>query len=149
MADNTQLSTNVGSGDVVRTEDRAGVKTQIVGLDLNPAGSEVLGTGDATNGLDVDVTRVQGTVTTSATIAAALPAGNNNIGDVDDFGHMHDRNGSRLQFDKVTIAEARPPGVVPHEAVVVKGARWRVLPVAVAAGAVGAGVVELVGRVLA
>lgn len=66
-----------------------------------------------------------------------------------DFGHMHDRNGSRLQFDKVTIAEARPPGVVPHEAVVVKGARWRVLPVAVAAGAVGAGVVELVGRVLA
>lgn len=68
MADNTQLSTNVGSGDVVRTEDRAGVKTQIVGLDLNPAGSEVLGTGDATNGLDVDVTRVQAATATTAPV---------------------------------------------------------------------------------
>jgi hypothetical protein len=82
VSDNTQLNTGTG-GDTIRDKDRAGVKTQIVGLDINPSGSEVLGTGDATNGLDVDVTRVQGTVTTSATIAAALPAGNNNIGDVD------------------------------------------------------------------
>jgi hypothetical protein len=84
MADNTQLNTGTG-GDVVRDKDRAGVKTQVVGLDINPAGSEVLGTGDATNGLDVDVTRVQGTVTVSGavTLSAAIPAGTNNIGDVD------------------------------------------------------------------
>jgi hypothetical protein len=64
MADNTTINTGVG-GDVIRDKDRTGVKTQIVGLDINPSGSEVLGTGDATNGLDVDVTRVQGTVATS------------------------------------------------------------------------------------
>lgn len=76
MADNTLLNSGTG-GDTIRTEDRAGTKTQIVGLDLNPAGAEVLGTGDATNGLDVDVTRVQGNV------AVNLNAGTNNIGDVD------------------------------------------------------------------
>jgi hypothetical protein len=40
--DNTQL--NVGTaGDVIRSEDRAGVKTQVVGLDLGiGTGSEVL-----------------------------------------------------------------------------------------------------------
>ncbi len=41
MADNTILSPGVG-GDVVRDKDRAGVKTQIVALDLNPAGVESL-----------------------------------------------------------------------------------------------------------
>lgn len=42
MADNTTL--NVGTaGDVIRSEDRAGVKTQVVGLDLGiGTGSEVL-----------------------------------------------------------------------------------------------------------
>lgn len=39
MADNTTLP---GTGDVIRDEDRAGVKTQIVALDLNPAGAETL-----------------------------------------------------------------------------------------------------------
>lgn len=78
MADNTTLNSGTG-GDVLRDKDRAGVKTQIIGLDVNPAGSEVLGTGDATNGLDVDVTRVQGTVTTASSAqaadgAAGLPA---------------------------------------------------------------------------
>jgi hypothetical protein len=41
MADNTTLNSMTG-GDVVRDKDRAGVKTQIVALDLNPAGSETL-----------------------------------------------------------------------------------------------------------
>lgn len=84
MADNSTLDPGSG-GDTIRDKDRAGVKTQIVGIDINAAGSEVLGTGDATNGLDVDVTRVQGTVTVSGavSVSAALPAGNNNIGDVD------------------------------------------------------------------
>jgi hypothetical protein len=42
MADNTQLNTGTG-GDICRDKDRgSGVKTQIVALDLNPAGSEDL-----------------------------------------------------------------------------------------------------------
>jgi hypothetical protein len=68
--DNTTLDPGTG-GDTVRDKDRAGVKTQIVGLDINAAGSEVLGTGDATNGLDVDVTRVQGTVTIAGAVTNA------------------------------------------------------------------------------
>lgn len=101
MADNSTQ----GGTDTIRDKDRTGVKTQIQGLDLNiGGGSEVLQTaaaladatanptipawaamgmlyngttwdrmrGDTTNGLDVDVTRLP-----------ALPAGTNNIGDVD------------------------------------------------------------------
>lgn len=41
MADNTTLNTGTG-GDVIRSEDRSGVKTQVVAIDLNPAGSESL-----------------------------------------------------------------------------------------------------------
>lgn len=39
--------------------------------------------GDIANGIDVDVTRVQGTVTVAGTVTANLAAGTNNIGDVD------------------------------------------------------------------
>jgi hypothetical protein len=70
MADNTVISP-ASAGDTIRDKDRAGVKTQIVGLDLNVSGAEVLGTGDAINGLDVDVTRVQGTVTVDTELPAA------------------------------------------------------------------------------
>ncbi len=41
MADNTELSAGTG-GDTLRDKDRAGVKTPIVAIDLNPAGSETL-----------------------------------------------------------------------------------------------------------
>jgi hypothetical protein len=70
VADNTTIDPGTG-GDTLRDKDRAGIKTPIVGLDLNPSGSEVLGTGDATNGLDVDVTRVQGTVTVDSELTTA------------------------------------------------------------------------------
>lgn len=40
MADNTQVAS--GGGDTVRDKDRAGVKTQIVGIDLNIGGAETL-----------------------------------------------------------------------------------------------------------
>lgn len=102
MADNTQVVT--GTGDTFRSKDRAGVKTEIVGLDLNPAGAEILQSasaladgvanptipawaacglvyngatwdrvrGDVANGLDVDVTRVQGSVTVAQATAANL-----------------------------------------------------------------------------
>ena len=59
MADNTQLNAMTG-GDDVRTKDRSGIKTQIVALDLNPAGSETLMAGtlpvsDGGGSLTVDV----------------------------------------------------------------------------------------------
>lgn len=41
MADNTSLNPGA-SGDVIRSKDRTGVKTQIVMLDLNTSGSEDL-----------------------------------------------------------------------------------------------------------
>lgn len=47
MADNTLLNAGSG-GDTIRDLDRAGIKTQLVGLDINPSGSEVLAGGDAT-----------------------------------------------------------------------------------------------------
>lgn len=71
MSDNTRID-NGTTGDTIRDKDRTGVKTQIVGLDINPNGSEVLGTGDGTNGLDVDVTRVQGSVTVAQGTATNL-----------------------------------------------------------------------------
>lgn len=81
MADNTQLSTNTGTGDKLVTKEvthggDAGVKLQSVSL-MGVSGTEGAYTvadinGDATNGLDVDVTRLP-----------ALVAGDNNIGNVD------------------------------------------------------------------
>lgn len=67
MADNltTQSSTpaTVPSSTVIATDDVAGVHYQRVKLvDGTLDGTSAIG-GDATNGLDVDVTRVQGTVT--------------------------------------------------------------------------------------
>ena len=41
MADNTQLNAGSG-GDTIRNKDRSGIKTQVVALDLNPAGTESL-----------------------------------------------------------------------------------------------------------
>jgi hypothetical protein len=61
-------------------------------LAISVDGSRALVPADATNGLDVDVTRVSGTVTVdgsgvtqpvSGTVTANLAAGTNNIGDVD------------------------------------------------------------------
>lgn len=68
MADNTELNPGTG-GDVMRSIDRTAIKTEVVTLDINPGGAEVLMTGDDTNGIDVDVTRVQGTVAVSGTVA--------------------------------------------------------------------------------
>lgn len=46
MADNTQIPGG-GTGDVIRDKDRAGVKTQVVGMDVNVGGVEMLSTGTA------------------------------------------------------------------------------------------------------
>lgn len=67
MADNltTQSTTpaTVPSASVIATDDVTGVHFQKVKLDVGGDGVSVPATGDGTNGLDVDVTRVQGTVT--------------------------------------------------------------------------------------
>jgi hypothetical protein len=81
MADNVIIpATGSGSATpVVATDDVASVHYQIVKLADGTADSTALIGGDATNGLDVDVTRVGGTVTvdgsgvTQPISAAALP----------------------------------------------------------------------------
>ena len=77
MPDNLQQN---GSG-TVRTRDRAGVETQLFGLDVNPAGSELLGTGTtvgAKSGLDVNLAGSAGGVTPTA--GAITAAGANTPG---------------------------------------------------------------------
>ncbi len=69
MSDNTTLDTGSG-GDAIRSKDRAGVKTQVVALDLNPAGSETLMAG----AMPVTGTFWQATQPISAS-ALPLPAG--------------------------------------------------------------------------
>jgi hypothetical protein len=61
MADN--LAYTPGVGATVGTDDVAGVHFQKIKLDLGGDGVSVPATGDAANGMDVDVTRVQGSVT--------------------------------------------------------------------------------------
>jgi hypothetical protein len=63
MANNVTLP---GTGETIATEDVSGVEYQKVKLVDGTAASTTGIPGDATNGLDVDVTRVQGTVTTSS-----------------------------------------------------------------------------------
>jgi hypothetical protein len=89
MADNTTLP---GTGDVIRDKDRAGIKTQIVALDLAPGGAETLMNGtmpvSETDGASVTLgATTDAAVTTSANgtvsgklrgivslLAAGLPA---------------------------------------------------------------------------
>lgn len=115
MADNVTLNAGTGGATLAAKEISHGGDTaqlQAVSL-MGVSGNEGSYTaaninGDATNGLDVDVTRVSGTVTVDGSgvtqpvshaaltelaaaidtevqcdIVGALPAGNNNIGDVD------------------------------------------------------------------
>jgi hypothetical protein len=70
VADNTTLDPGTG-GDTIATDDIGGVKYQRVKLVDGTADSATAIGGDATNGLDVDVTRVQGTVTVDSELAAA------------------------------------------------------------------------------
>lgn len=70
MADNVAIT--AGSGTNIATDDVAGVHYQRVKLvDGTLDGTGAIG-GDATNGLDVDVTRVQGSVTVAQGTAASL-----------------------------------------------------------------------------
>lgn len=70
MADNTVLSTNVGTGDTIRTEDRTTFKTPVTLIDVGGSSAEAL-IGDGANTLPIS-----GTVTAnlSATDNAVLDA---------------------------------------------------------------------------
>lgn len=61
MADNFGFTP--GSGAIAASDDVGGVHYQRVKIDLGGDGASIPATGDGTNGLDVDVTRVQGNVT--------------------------------------------------------------------------------------
>ena len=70
MADNVAIT--AGAGTTVATDDVGGVHYQYVKLVDGTADSSAKIGGDATNGLDVDVTRVQGNV--AVTLAAGATA---------------------------------------------------------------------------
>jgi hypothetical protein len=72
MADNVPIT--AGSGTNVATDDVAGVHFQRVKLVDGTLDSSTAIPGDATNGLDVDVTRVQGSVTVAQATAGNLNA---------------------------------------------------------------------------
>lgn len=108
MADNLELNAGAG-GATLATDDVTSIHYQRVKLVDGTLGGTDAIAGDATNGLDVDVTRsalpagastaakqdtgntslasidskITAVNTGAVTIAAALPAGTNNIGDVD------------------------------------------------------------------
>ena len=106
MADNVTLNAGTG-GATLKTDELADLShVQYIKLMDGTANGTGVIPGDATNGLDVDVTRVSGTVTVAnggtfavqaaqsgawnvetvtavTAISNALPAGTNNIGDVD------------------------------------------------------------------
>lgn len=73
MADGVQIT--AGSGTTILTDDTgAGGHAQIVKLAISTDGSGTLVPADATNGIDVDVTRVSGNVTVVQATAANLNA---------------------------------------------------------------------------
>lgn len=76
MADNTTISAGAG-GDVVRDKDRAGVKTQIVGLDLGiGTGTEALMAGSMPMKV-ATLTQTTGSITTaSSTVTATTDVAN-------------------------------------------------------------------------
>lgn len=86
MADNVNIT--AGTGTAVATDQLAGGEhVQKVKLLDGTADSSAVIPGDATNGLDVDVTRLPALVAGSANIGdvdvASIAAGDNNIGNVD------------------------------------------------------------------
>ncbi len=84
MADNVVLNAGAG-GATLATDDVAGVHYQRVKLvDGTLEGTGAIG-GDATNGLDVDVTRVTGTVTTDPSDRALRDVGKVDVASLDQY----------------------------------------------------------------
>jgi len=82
MADNltTQSATlaTVPDASIIATDEVASAHYQKIKLDVGGDGVSIPATGDATYGLDVDVTRVQGTVAVSGNVTAT-PTGTQNV----------------------------------------------------------------------
>lgn len=119
MADNVPIT--AGSGTTVATDDVAGVHYQYVKLvDGTAEGTGKLG-GDATNGLDVDVTRVGGDVSVIGKAAdGAAVAGNPVLIAGQDGTNAQsiktDANGE-LQVDVLTLPAVVAAGDVAHDGV--------------------------------
>lgn len=77
MADNSVLSTPIGSGDTIRDIDKGGVKTQVVTLDLGGAGVESLVAGS------IPVTASTLPLPTGASTAAKQDTGNTSLSSID------------------------------------------------------------------
>lgn len=90
--------------------------TSAFGIALPASGGAVAATGDTTNGLDVDVTRVGGTVTVdnagtfAVQVDAAIPAGSNNIGDVDIVSLPNE--GQQTMANSISVAVASDQSVL-------------------------------------
>lgn len=102
MADNVAIT--AGAGTTVATDDVSSVHFQKVKLVDGTADSSAAIPGDATNGLDVDVTRVQGTVTVSGTVTAS-----NTTGDV---ASGATNGGNPVQIGIEAIAHGSNPSAV-------------------------------------
>jgi hypothetical protein len=108
VADNVDIT--AGSGTPIATDDVSGAHFQKVKIADGAADSNAMIGGDATNGLDVDVTRLP-----------ALPAGTNNIGDVDvltlpgvagDVAHDTADSGNPVKIGARAIAHGTNPTAV-------------------------------------
>lgn len=76
MSDNVAITAGVGT--TIATDDVSGTHYQYVKLVDGTADATGKIGGDASNGLDVDVTRVQGTVTTAPAVASTATLSNVN-----------------------------------------------------------------------
>jgi hypothetical protein len=106
MADNTILNVGTG-GDTVGTDDIGGIKYQRVKLII---GADGVNDGDVASGNPLPVT---GTITAVTSLTNALPAGTNNIGDVDVLSIIPGTGATNLGKAIDSIPGATDTGVVP------------------------------------
>lgn len=106
MADNVTIPAS-GTGTatpVVATDDVAGVHFQKMKLDVGGDGATVPATGDVTNGLDVDVTRVSGTVTISGTVTANAGTGTQAVDQADTATADYDTGAGTVNQTMIGLA---------------------------------------------
>ena len=91
MADNSARTP--GSGETIRTVDKSGVETQAVVIDLGGTGAEVLWTGDADYGAQVDPRLHVVRVAATPTITAGAYAAGDQVGGINTLTSVVRANG--------------------------------------------------------
>jgi hypothetical protein len=106
MADNTTLNSGSG-GDVVRTEDRGGIKTPVVMLDLGPGGgSESVVDGTAASPAALLPTGGKAvTITQTPTVGTAAYVAKDAVGGLLTFANAARVSGGSICVDAVTIVD--------------------------------------------